>query len=162
MRDRWIQALPRRRQVFIGAPLWGLLMALSAVTTLYFRHWFEADGFWRITVLFFAGGTLAWTPALMLARSFASGKPAPTRFSACFLFLGLTTFAVTALLFALEYRMFYAQWHAPALSRMWLFQQAFTAAGAGYQFAVLGMRLYFPVGLLCLVFTSFALARRMR
>lgn len=73
-----------------------------------------------------------------------------------------STLIFTSLIFALQYRIFYAQWHEPAFSRIWFFQQLFTSLGAAYQFAVLGSRLYLPAGPLFLLAASYALLRRMR
>jgi len=45
---------------------------------------------------------------------------------------------------------------------IWFFQLIFTGASSVYQFMVLGLRLFVPLGLVCLLSTSFALAKRMR
>jgi hypothetical protein len=62
----------------------------------------------------------------------------------------------------MDYRSFYSRWHAPFGSVIWMFQFVFTGASAVYQFAVLGSRLFMPLGLLFLVATSLYLAKRMR
>jgi hypothetical protein len=80
-------------------------------------------------------------------------------FSAFFLCLAAGTIGTTAFLFALDYRTFYAQWHAMTGTRTWLFQFAFTSLAAFYQFLVLGVRLYLPLGAVALVATSLLLAR---
>jgi hypothetical protein len=49
-------------------------------------------------------------------------------------------------MFSIIYRNFYAQWHGDPFTRIWLFQLTFTSASALYQFAVLGLRLYLPLG----------------
>ncbi len=66
-----------------------------------------------------------------------------TRFAAHFLCLTVFTVAVTAFVFALDYRTFYAQWHAPVFTYIWCLQQIFTMAGASYQFLVIGVPLFF-------------------
>jgi hypothetical protein len=159
---RWQYTLSGGWYMAGGALVWGLAMALSGMAGLYLRNGLNIDHLWQIAALFFAGGVTAWFPALILARFLSFNTPLQTRFSACFLFLSLTTFAMTALIFALQYRIFYSQWHAPLLTRIWILQQIFTTAAAIYQFAVLGLRLYLPLGVIVLIGTSFALARRMR
>ena len=159
---RLAKAMPTARQALLGALLWSLGTGVSSMAGLYLRNGMETDSSWKIALLFAAGGLLAWIPALVTARMTSFGKPAQTRFCACFLFLGLTTLACTALLFAVEYRLHYVQWHAPFPSRIWFFQMVFTTAVASYQFAVLGLRLYFPLGLMFLITASFTMARRMR
>ena len=61
---------------------------------------------------------------------------------------------------ALQYRAYYAQWHDPAFSRIWFWQQFYTALGSTYQYAVIGIRLYWPAGPPLLVVTSWWLSGR--
>lgn len=162
MKQRLLHALPSTSLALAGPIAWGGAMALSCIIGLYLRHGGETDYFWRIVFYYFAGAFLAFIPALLLARYIAFQKPATARFSAFALCLCLGTYGITALLFALQYRVFYAQWHEPFLTRIWFFQQIFTIAGAAYQFTVIGLWLYFPVGIVCLFITSFILSLRMR
>ena len=76
--------------------------------------------------------------------------------------LAVATVAVTAGFFALQYRDYYAEWHAEAFTRIWFLQFAHTLAAALYQFAVLGLRLFFPLGFVALLVASFWFARRAR
>ena len=137
-------------------------MLASALVGLYLRHRLQTQHFGGLLLLYFAGGGLAWILMLPIARMFAHGRAAETRFAAFFLLLTCGTIAVTAFLYALDYRQFYAQWHEPVGSRIWVLQFLFTVAGAVYQFAVLGIRLYLPLGFLALLATSLLMARRMR
>lgn len=63
------------------------------------------------------GAVLGWLAALPLARFASHARPPETRLAAAFLFLGAGTAAFTALLFALQYRQFYAQWHPSPSAR---------------------------------------------
>jgi len=81
-------------------------------------------------------------------------------FAAAFLCLTVFTIAVTSMIFALILRNFYAQWHGDPLSKLWLVQFAFTTASALYQFAVMGIRLYLPLGVMFLFGASWLLANR--
>ncbi|WP_137133871.1 hypothetical protein [Rhizobium sp. FKY42] len=76
--------------------------------------------------------------------------------------LGATTVAITSGLFALQYRSFYAQWHEHAFTRIWILQFLFTSASAVYQFLVIGLRYYFPVGLPLLLGAAAILVRSVR
>ena len=69
---------------------------------------------------------------------------------------------MTGGLYALDYRAYYAEWHADTFTRIWFLQFAHTIAAALYQFAVLGLRLFFPVGFAALLVASFWFARRAR
>ncbi|OJF93492.1 hypothetical protein AX760_04975 [Pararhizobium antarcticum] len=157
---RLLAALPTGRQLLLGAPLWGLLMAVSAAITLLLREGEATFQLPKILLLFFAGGALAWPFSYFLGRFCALGRSAETRFAAYFLFLTVLTIAATAFLYAMDYRLFYARWHAPLGTRIWQYQFLYTTGAAVYQFVVLGIRLYLPFGLAALGATSLWLARR--
>lgn len=139
-RDKSVPAL----LILFGAFAWGVCSAASAAAGLYVRNRLETDHTADIVTLFFAGGFFGWVLALTALRFLAASTSGPLRFVAACLAIPFFTLAAAAALFAFEYRVFYAQWHAPALSRIWFFQQLFTSLGAVYQFAILGLGLYFP------------------
>lgn len=147
-------SLPAVREVLFGAPLWGLVMALSALVALYLRNAAETSHLRGILVLFFSGGLVSWPFALFFGRFLAIGRGRETRFAAFFLCLTVCTIAATAFLFAMDYRSFYARWHAPFGTRIWVYQFTFTSASAVYQFFVMGIRLYLPLGFAALALTS--------
>ncbi|TIU13037.1 MAG: hypothetical protein E5W40_08905, partial [Mesorhizobium sp.] len=82
--------------------------------------------------------------------------------AAAFVCLLATTISFTGGLFALHYRSYYAQWHEPALTIAWSIQFVHTVATAFYQFIVLGIRLYFPLGFIALALASIWFARQQR
>jgi len=137
-------------------------MALSAAFAVYRHNGLHTDRLSALLFVYFLGGALAWPLALKAAGICGRGKPIETRFAACLLCLAIATMAMTAFLFALDYRIFYARWHAPFGSIIWMFQFAFTGASAVYQFGVLGSRLFLPLGFIWLPVASLYLARRMR
>jgi hypothetical protein len=142
------------------APLWGVLMALSALGYLLL-HGRVATGHTGMTLaIFAAGGLLAFPVSAFLSAVLSTGRNADVRFASAFLCLTLFTIAITAILFALQYRLFFSRWHAPFATRIWFYQFAFTGAAALYQFIVMGIRLYMPFGLPALLAMSFWLARR--
>ena len=55
---------------------------------------------------------------------------------------------------------YYAAWHAAPLSRTWIYQQIFTFLGSTYQYVVIGTRLYWPLGPVFLLLTSWWLSRK--
>lgn len=158
---RLAASLPSLPEILLGSPLWGLVMALSSLLALILRNGAETAHLHSILLLFFCGGLIAWPCALLLGRFCALGRRRETRFAAFFLCLTVFTIAATAFLFALDYRLFYARWHAPFGSRIWAYQFVFTLAGAVYQFLVMGLRLYLPLGFAALGLTSLWLANRM-
>ena len=155
-------ALPSPLAALAGAIGWGLLMATSALFTLWLHDW-QTPAFYRtIGILFALGGALAFPFALYTARLFALGRSREVAFAAAFLAFAIVTIGATALIFAFYYRSYYAQWHAAAFTVTWTFQLVFTLGGAVAQFAVLGTRLYFPLGFLALAAISAWFAVKMR
>ncbi|MDC7262054.1 hypothetical protein K0P03_08460 [Shinella sp. HY16] len=149
--------------VLLGGALgWGALMAAGAFVSLTLQGRAENFQLLRILAIYFAGGLAAWPIALPVARVLTRHRPCETRFAAHFALLSLGTIAVTAFFFALDYRLFYAQWHHPPGTRIWLYQFVFTIAGAVYQFLVMGLSLYLPVGLPVVAGASLWLSRSKR
>lgn len=157
---RFRSARPGLTETFAGALVWGSAMGLSALAALYLRNRLETFNLSLIITIYFAGGALAWPLTLFLARLIASSRTAEARFATAFLALSLCTVSVTALLFAIQYRIFYAQWHSSFGTLTWFFQLVFTTAGAFYQFAVMGLRLFLPFGLAALLAMALWLVRR--
>lgn len=151
-------ALPTRREAIIGAPAWGLLLLANAALGLALRGWsFDLIGI--VALLFFAGGCLAFPLAIFVARLLSASRSRAASFAAIFLCLAVATVALTGGLYALDYRAYYAQWHEAPFTRIWMLQFAFTSLVALYQFAVLGLRLMFPLGFLGLFAASWLLGR---
>lgn len=152
-------ALPSWPVALGGTLAWAAIMGASAALGLWLRGWETQDRIVDVTALFAAGGGLAFAPGLALARLAAGAKPRGTAFAAVFLALSLATIGFTAAVYALVYRSYYAAWHADAFTITWVFQQIFTTLGALGQFAVLGLRLYFPVGFAALVGAALLFSR---
>ncbi len=144
-----------------GALAWGLLMVVCAFLSLHMEGRDANFHLEKLLLIYFTGGFCAWVIALPLARLLTRRRGTETRFAAHFALLSLGTVALTAFFFAMDYRLFYARWHQPFGTRVWAFQFVFTSAGAVYQFLVMGLRLYLPVGLPILVGASLWLARAM-
>lgn len=158
MARRFLASRPGVRDILLGSPLWGVMMALSALAALYLQNGAETSRLDSILMLFFYGGVVSWPFALVLGRFCAHDRTMETRFAAFFLCLTVCTIAITAFLFAMDYRFFYTRWHGPFGSRLWAYQFAFTSAAAVYQFLVMGIRLYLPVGFAALAAASLWLA----
>ncbi len=162
IRARLAAARPPASFWFAGALVWGALMAATLAVSLYGIGRPASGHAPALFGIYFAGGALGWLLALPLIRFFSFRRRPETRFAAALLFLSCGTMGATALLFALQYRMFYAQWHAPFGTVIWAFQFVFTSASAVYQFTALGSRHYLPLGVALLVAASLWLARRNR
>lgn len=155
-------AAPSWRVATVGAAIWGVAMGASAIAALLLDQWETVERIRTVALLFAAGGVLAFPVAITLAGLLARGRRAEQAFAASFVSLAVTTMGLTALLYALQYRSYYAEWHAPAFTITWAFQFVFTSLVAAYQFAVLGVRMYFPLGFVALIAASLWFARRSR
>jgi hypothetical protein len=142
--------------------MWGVMMGASALINLLLDDW-ETPGKIRfVTLLYAAGGALAFPVGLFLARLFSRDRHWEVALAAAFVSLLAGTLAFTGALFALQYRSYYAEWHAPAFTLTWAFEFVFTMLTALYQFVVLGIRLYFPLGFIALTAASIWFARQRR
>lgn len=160
------QALGRARPplaaTLAGSAIWALAMGGGALVNLVLDGWETAARIRFVALLFAIGGALAFPAGLFLARLVSAGRRSEAAFAASVVSLTVCTIAITAALYALQYRSYYAEWHAPAFTVTWAIQFLFTTAVAFYQFAVLGIRLYFPVGFLALAVAGLWFARRPR
>lgn len=159
LRDRFGAARIGWRESLSGALGWGAAMALSAQASLWLSNAAMTSHYWSLTALVFAGAALAWPPSLAAFRFMSFGRTRETAFAAAFLCLTVLTIGITAVIFAVIYRQFYAQWHGDPLTKLWVIQLVFTVASALYQFAVMGLRLYLPLGIGFLFAASWVLAR---
>jgi hypothetical protein len=155
-------SLPSMATALVGSACWALVMAASAVIAVWRGGWETDAKIATIALLFGAGAALAFPVGLTLARFASSGKTAERRFAAYFLGLALSTIGFTAAIYALDYRQYYSAWHEEMFTTTWMFQFFFTAAVAVIQFAVLGVRLFFPLGFVALFVASLWFARPAR
>ncbi|WP_337093380.1 hypothetical protein [Mesorhizobium argentiipisi] len=91
-------------------------MGGSALTNLLLAAWETPDRIRFVALLYGLGGVLAFPVGLTLARLLSRGRDWETALAAAFVSLVTTTLAFTGGLFALQYRSYYAEWHAPALT----------------------------------------------
>jgi hypothetical protein len=156
------RSVPTLATALAGSACWALVMATSALAGIWRDGWETGTKFQMIAMLFGLGAALAFPLGLTLARFVSLGKSAEATFAAHFLGLLLSTIGVTGALFALDYRQYYSTWHEEMFTVTWMFQFVFTMLGALGQFAVLGIRLFFPLGFAALVLASLWFARRAR
>lgn len=159
--------MPRRPlpsvQLWMGGSLaWALAMAASFQLSVHFFGRATSSHDLALTLIYAAGGLLGWLVALPLIHVVEKRGGPQTVLAAWLLLLGVVTVGAISGIYALQYRSFYAHWHAPFPSRIWVYQQIFTTASALYQFAVLGLRHLLPAGLAMLLVLSMVMARRSR
>ena len=137
-------------------------MGVSALVNLWLDDWETPAKIRFVFLLFAAGGALAFPVGLFAARLVSLGRHWEVALAAAFVCLLVATIGFTGGLFALQYRSYYAERHSPAFTITWAFQFVFTMLTALYQFVVLGIRLYFPLGFIALALASVWFARRQR
>lgn len=158
---RWLHAaIPSPSTVLFGSAAWGLLMALGALAGLYWSHALIIIQKPALVSLFFYGPAVGFAPGLWLAELICGKAGRFTRFIVGTIVLGLATHTATAALFALQYRVFYAHWHAAFLTVVWCFQFVFTTASALYQFTVDSRYVYLPIVPVLIVLLGIWFARR--
>lgn len=137
-------------------------MGASPLVVLVLENWETPQKIRSVAALFALSGALAFPLGLILARFMAHGRGRESAFAVAFLSLAFATACMTGVLYALDYRAYYAEWHADVFTRTWFLQFAHTFAAALYQFTVLGLRLFFPLGFVALLAASLWFARSLR
>jgi hypothetical protein len=154
------KAAPAPSMVIFGSAAWGLAMAVGAVTGLYWRDGLIIISRLAVASLFFYGAAVGFAPGLWLAELICGTAGRMVRFVVGTIVLTLATHTATATIFALQYRVFYAHWHADFPSITWCYQLVGTTAGAVYQFTVDSFYVYFPVAPLLFLLLGIWFARR--
>ena len=145
-----------------GSLAWALALAARFQLSVHLFGRATSSHDLALTLIYAAGGLLGWLIALPLIHVVEKRGGPQTVLAAWLLLLGVVTVGAISGIYALQYRTFYAHWHAPFPSRIWVYQQIFTTASALYQFAVLGLRHLLPTGLAMLLVLSMVMARRSR
>ncbi|WP_306118360.1 MULTISPECIES: hypothetical protein [unclassified Roseitalea] len=156
---------PAVRLVRIGAIAlaFGACLAGLTVHALKVRFgWHDGGDVVDLALVLGAGGAVGLALAAAVVSVFGRRLRPPLRTLAIAALGPVAILAVTAGLLVLDYRAYYAQWHAPPLTRIWLLQQFFTGAAAVYQYTVIGPRLYGLAGPALLAVASVAASRAMR
>lgn len=150
----------RTKGLLLGALAWSALNTLSAIVSLAAQGRAIASNSDKLVLIFSAGALLAY-PLSRALLYFTPEKWLPTqRFAAAFIILCGATVGITALLFAYQFQEYYSQWHDDHLSKRLVFETVFTILSACYQFLVLALRNYFPIGLIGLMVASWLFAKR--
>ena len=154
------QALPGGASALFGSLAWALVMGASAWLSGAMKAKAFGGSLETLVMTFAFGGLASFVPALIAYRLLGAGRSASQRFSLAFLALAGATIVSTSLTFTLIFRSYYAKWHDGFLTGHWLEQQFVTLASASYQFAVLGLRSFLPLGLAALFTASWLISKK--
>ena len=162
---RATQSAPARQtysRTFLESLFWGVGMAASLLLSVEYAMAGYTANLPELLALFFVGGLTAFPIARFVAQSIARNRPVEACFCAAFVCLAVSTIAITALFFAIVNWHLSSDWNGPLLTRTWLSQISISFAAAIYQFAVVGSRMYLPLGAALLVVMSIRMARQSR
>ncbi len=134
------------RQALAFGFIWAAFLSIHSFTNLYLHGWQNLGSIARFSFLVFVGTSLGGIFGWLCAIVLSSHRIPPKCYAVGFVVILITTIGLTAGLFALQYRLYYAQWHSTFFSIGWFFQFAFTTASALYLFAVQGLRTLLPFG----------------
>lgn len=117
-------------------------------THFYLTHWFE----WQVAAHtaavsgFYAAGLALGLGLTLLTDRWLLKRIGNLTVRRCvWLVLALIfVTSLTAALLGMQYRLYFAQWHEPFLSRDWIIQLVFTAIGAIAQYVIFGIRYHGP------------------
>lgn len=161
------QALARGRAALRPAARFALWYGPAVGGAVALHLWWTSHGLggkaMKVLAIFGAGalvgGFLAWVLAAMLA---GGARSAGRRAAVMLVLLVIGTAGTVALIYFIDFRSYFAQFHDTTFSRDWLVEMLFTGAGALYVFASMGLRLMLPAGLPLLFIGAALFARATR
>ena len=150
---------PSLLELFSAAIIWGAVIPFCILADyLLWRHMLP-PAVVQVSAIFAIGAFFSAPVSLWLTKICVR----PTliaNFALSFFLLGAGTIGLSALVFAFDFWLYFAQWHSEPFSKLWANQLVFTFASAIYQFLVSGLRLYLPFGLIALVMASLWASKR--
>ena len=162
LKNNWTLARHKWWQSLSFGLLWGFFLAAHSFVSLYLLGWQNFNSIGKFSLLVLAGPIMGGAAGWFAAPLLGAPRIAQKRLATAMVLILLFTIGTTALLFALQYRIYYAQWHMATLSIGWIFQFVFTTASAMYLFAVQGLRTMLPLGPLALLVAAWIFMKSVR
>jgi len=145
---------------FLNSVVYGLVIGFCIWATLMLREQNAGARLIAVVMMFSAGAMLGAWFALVATWIVARGWFANLRPLIMVLALTGGTVGLTAFLHFLQFRLYFAEWHEPSLTKIWLYQMAFTGFGAVGVFIMVGLRLYLPFALPVMLIAAWWFSRR--
>ncbi|MFK5979068.1 MAG: hypothetical protein QM488_09305 [Rhizobiaceae bacterium] len=120
------------RTTAIFVVLWGPLIATMIALPLYLKGHRSTHDMQMVVLLCVSGGSIAAFLTRVFSHWLTKNSTKTARFAATLGFLSAGTVATTAILFGLQFRTYFSQWHEEIFTLEWVFQLVFTLAYAAY------------------------------
>ncbi len=148
-----------RLRIAIASLVSGLGTLGSAWAGLAAQGWTDQDKLVAALWPYGLGGALGGAAAGFAVRYLLGADSTGRRFALALAVHAVIGIGMTMLLFALQYRLYFAQWHSDAFTLTWVFQTVFTTIGSFYLFFSTGLVLLVPWAILCWIAMAAMLAR---
>ena len=154
---RLVGSMPGLALGFGGSIVWAVAMAAGVAASLLLSGWQTPGAILQVAVVYAAGGALAF-PLAFTTAGLLGGRLVEQRLAGALLAFTVITIGCTALVYAIDYCRY--EWHGDPFTTGWAVEVASTIAGALGQFAISGIRMYFPMGFAALLLVSLWFAPR--
>lgn len=155
--DTWSRrlaaSLPSLRLGLSGAALWATAMAASAAAKLVMSGWQTTESITQVAAVYACGGALAF-PLAYAAAGLLRQRRVEGRIAVALFAFTFVTIACTAIVYTLDYQRRFAESEGEPPPDSWLMDLAYGVAGAFGQFAITGVRLYFPFGFVAVLIVA--------
>lgn len=143
----------------IWAVLWAAIVVSSVSLHLMNIGWSVDKNLLPALLPYLTGAFTGGLFGHVMASRLPASKPSTVRFAAFFAATAVMTLGLTAFLFYVPQRAYFAQWHADAFSIQWVFQAVFTGLGSAYLFVATGLRPLLPWAVIALALASLSFSR---
>lgn len=139
--------------------LWAGWVSLCVGVHFSLNGWTFSDRLVTALILYATGSFVGGVIARYLSVAVCEHSRSTVRFAFHFVSLAVLTLGFVVLLFVLQHRIYFSQWHAEMFTLTWMFQLFFTGLGSVFLFVLTGLKPLLPWGVLGLLVTSFAFSR---
>lgn len=149
-------------RIVFACLLSGVGTLASAWAGLAAQGWTDADRLFSALWPYGIGGVLAGFAGGIALRYLLRESSGGRRFALALAVQAIIGVGTIMLLFAMQYRLYFAQWHSDAFTITWAFQTFFTTIGSFYLFFATGLVLLAPWAILSWIAASALLARPLK
>lgn len=122
------------RTTAIFTILWGGLIGVMIALPLFLKGHRSPHDMQLVLIICVFGGSISAFLTRIISRWLVSTRRKSARFAATIILLSVGTVATTSLMFTMQFRTYFAQWHQTTFTTEWVFQLLFTSAYSSYLF----------------------------